>query len=54
MFSNGDVIDLIRISDFKKLDLKVIWNLFKFFEYNEKFKLIKSIKVFENVIELRD
>lgn len=54
MFSNGDVTDSIRISDSKKLDSKAIWNLSKFFEYNEKLKSTKSIKVPENATELRD
>lgn len=54
MFSNGDVTDSIRISDSKKLDSQAIWNLSKFFEYNEKLKSTKSIKVPENATELRD
>ncbi len=54
MFSNGDVTDSIRISDSNTLDSKAIWNLSKFFEYNEKLKSTKSIKVPENASALKE
>lgn len=54
MFSNGDVTVSIRISDSNTLDSKAIWNLSKFFEYNEKLKSTKSIKVPENASALKE
>ncbi|MFZ8230705.1 putative immunoglobulin-blocking virulence protein [Mycoplasmopsis bovis] len=54
MFSNGDTTNVIKISDSNELDQKAVWNLSKFFEYNEKLKASKRINVPKDALKLKE